>query len=425
MTTDLDDLLRQSMRRNAEDAPRALDTDRIHVRAATITRRRRLEAAGAVVAALAVVGAAAYGLTRPSGGAPEPVAPSPSPTTSVSVPPAPASPAWTASLAEIPGSTPPATAIQVRVGGSVERLDQIDNSAASLAGWTGPDRRTLVWGSSQDYPGDQALFSAEFSQDGSVVSPGAPLRAPDGTELIGRAFVLADGSLVVWQRTAVRGQQVTGRLLRYSADLATATTQTLPPGDAIFATSQFVGLQDASSANAKLTLVGTSGLRMTDDLALGSCATGFRAAVSPSERDVAMWCGESIELISLSGDGATGIGWGGRPLDDAGNVIAAWWDRDGHLWASAGTADSTAVTTWRNDYDPLHGLGSSWIKADGQDVVYRWYVDGYSIALQGPGAIGTFTTWGEWRTETDPRSDLGIGYYADQWGPSLVVRPTR
>jgi len=420
MSPDLDDLLRQSMRRNAEDAPRVVDTERVHARAAALARRRRLEAVGTAVAVLALVLGAALAVPALRDAAPPPVAPSPTPTPTH--PPAPVTRAWTASLVAEPNTAPSRTSIEVRVGTSVERLDQIDNSAAELVGWTGLGRRTLVWAASQDYPGDEALYSAELSPDGSVASPAESLKAPDGTAIAGHAFVLADGRLVVWQRTAVSGQQVTGRLLRYSADLTTATTQQLPPGDAIFATSRFVGLQDLTKGSGHVSIVGTSGASATVDFP--ACATLFRASVAPDEHDAALSCrGEEVDLVPLLGDGVTQVGNGYQPLDPTpGPVLTTWWDADGRLWASSQGSDGS-VRTVRSNWTPAVD-DFSWDMGVEQGVVFGEDGGGYAIALHAAGGGGPVSTSGRWRTETVPSTDLGSGYYTDQWGPSLVARPT-
>ena len=423
MSPDLDDLLRQSMRRNAEDAPRVVDTERVHARAAALARRRRLASVGATVATIAL--GVALAVPALHAAAPPPVAPSPTSTPSPgpTYPPAPVTPAWTASLVAEPNTAPPTTSIEVHVGGTVERLAQVDSSAVSLAGWTGSGRRTLVWGASQDYPGDQAIYSATLSPDGSVASPAAPLTAPDGTALTGNPFVLSDGRLVVWDRTAVSNVgQVTGRLLRYSPDLRTATTQQLPPGDIIFATSRFVGLQDLTKGSGHVSVVGTSGASATVDFP--SCATLFRASVAPDEGAAALSCrSEEVDLVALDGDGVTGVGNGYLPLDTTpGPVLTTWWDTDGRLWAST-EGSGTSVRTVRSTWTPDNG-DSSWETGVEQDVVYREYVGSYAVALRATDGAGAVSTSGQWRTETVPSTDLGSGHYTDQWGPSLVVRPS-
>ncbi len=352
---------------------------------------------------------------------PQPVTPTPTPTSTL--PPAPATPAWTASLVAEPNTAPPTTSIEVHAGGTVERLAQVDSSVVSLAGWTGPGRRTLVWGASQDYPGDQAIYSATLASDGSVASPAAPLTAPDGTALTGHAFVLNDGRLVVWERTAVTdGQQVTGRLLRFSADLATATSQQLPPGDIIFATSRFVGLQDLTKGSGHVSIVGTSGASATVDFP--SCATVFRVSVAPDEHNVALSCrGEEVDLVPLLGDGVTQVGNGYQPLDPTpGPVLTTWWDTDGRLWASSEGSDGS-VRNVRSNWTPAHD-DFSWEIGVEQDVVFREYVGSYAVALHATDGAGAVSTSGQWRTETVPSTDLGSGSYTDQWGPSLVVRPS-
>ena len=53
------------------------------------------------------------------------------------------------------------------------------------------------------------------------------------------------------------------------------------------------------------------------------------------------------------------------------------------------------------------------MKSGVQNVVYRWYANGYSVALRGPGAVGLASTGGQWHSETEPSTDLGSGYYTE------------
>jgi hypothetical protein len=430
MSPDLDDLLRQSMHRNAEDAPRAVNTERVHARAAAITRRRRLEAAGSVVATLALVTAAAFGVAQQRTSAPEPVAPSPTPSVSTSVPPAPtpsasasfppapATAPWTASVRDTPDSTPPSEAIEVTIVGRTRQIYPGGNAATEIAGWTGPGRRTLVWGATQDYRGDQGIFTATFAADGSLASGPTRLTAPDGSSLAGRPVVLGDGRLVVWRLGTSPARHTQGTLLRYSEDLSSATTQKLPEGDLVFGTPDVVGLQDAQFAPSELTLVPADGSApSTITPALGSCAIGYQASVNATGDVAALSCNSAqVDLLPITQAGRAGT----VPLTtlaDGAKVLATWFTPDGETRAST-RADDGTVSTWRYERD-RSGTSGRWVPTATQGVAFAAYIDGYAVELVAT-PNKNFRVGGTWRTGTDPSIDLGTGTGT----ASLVARPS-
>lgn len=344
--------------------------------------------------------------------------PSPSPTTDQALPPAPTTRPWTAELQTVVGAGIPRVAVQVtRPGQQVTPVTTIDEAQVAIAGWTGPGRRTLVWGATQDYPGDQALESATLDAAGKVVAGPARLKAPDdGADLTGRAVVLSDGRLVVWRYSLVDGRPK-GTLYRFSADLKTATTQQLAVGDLVFVTADHVGIQDAQQAPSTLTIVAADGTTASVEPSIGSCATGYGASTSFTGDFVALSCGSNgVDIVPVAMAGSAGV----QPLatlPDGTKIVATWFtDRD-DTYAST-RADDGVVSTWVYQTDAT-GANGTWVQAPTQGVAIARYVDGYAVQLLAQ-PTRTAEITGAWQTATDPTLDYGIGTGLD----SLIQRPS-
>lgn len=347
--------------------------------------------------------------------------PTPTPTPSVStqaLPPAPSPVPWTASLHEVAGSAPQAFDVQVTVAGRTRTVDTIDNARASIVGWTGSDRRTLVWSYTQDYAGDQGIRTATFAADGTLTSGPTDIAGPDGKQLAGRPVVLPDGRLVVWRYGAAADKQrVQGTLLRYADDLATATTQKLPVGDLVFATADFVGLQDYPSDPSTITVLSRDGRTTSTTDQVGACADGFEASVDARQRFVALSCrGSDVGIVAMPIDGSTQLAITPlKPLPGREKVLATWFDATGGIRvASRDDQGRVSDFTWAADLES----SGDWVLTPTQGVAYASYVDGYAVQLMADPSTA-FLMSGRWTTGTVPSLELGRGTGPD----SLVARP--
>lgn len=345
----------------------------------------------------------------------------PSPTPSASeqaLPPAPSTPPWTAWLKPVAGAAPSAVDVVLTRAGRDTRVTTVENAQVAIAGWTGPGRRTLVWGATQDYPGDQVIETAVVAADGSLAGGPTRLTAPDGSELVGRPFVLADGSLAVWRYLPSRSPQPQGELLRYSADLTSATTQTLPVGNAVFVTPDAIGLQDEPRAPSTLTIVGKDG---TGSVELPSCRQGFSASVDPLGSFAAVSCaGTEVDVVAIptAAQGAAGAvtQLGGFPSESG--VLATWFDPDGSVLASSREGDGS-VSTWV--WDSQRGARGEWVLAATQGVATATYVDGYAVQLiLTPARV----IEGRWTTGTSPSLDLTPTIPVMTLAGGAAARPT-
>jgi hypothetical protein len=327
--------------------------------------------------------------------------PSPSPSQSAqALPPAPATAPWTAWLRPVAGAAPSAVDVVLTLAGRDTPVTTVENAQVAIAGWTGPGRRTLVWGATQDYPGDQVIETASFTTDGAVASGPRRLTAPDGSELLGRPFVLADGSLAVWRYLPGRSPQPQGELLRFSADLATATTQALPVGNAVFVTRDAIGLQDEPRAPSTLTVVSKDS---TGSLELPTCRTGFGASVDPLGSFAAISCGGTeVDVVAVP-TAAQGVAGAVTPLgrfpSEAG-LLATWFDADSSVHASSRAADGS-IASWV--WDSQRGARGEWVLAATQSVATATYVDGYAVQLVLEPGRGIE---GRWTTGTSPALEL-------------------
>jgi hypothetical protein len=306
----------------------------------------------------------------------------------------------------------------VNIGGRTRQVGEGANAQTEIAGWSGTGRRTLVWGFTQDYPGDQGIRTASFNADGALASGPTDLAIPTDRRVIGRPFVLGDGRLVVWRIGAATATAVQGKLLRFTADLSDASVTDLPPGDPVFATSKYVGLQPDSTT---LLVVGArgSGTRTLPD------CPGYSATASADEEFVAISCGgstiEVLDLPTVSGDSGAAGGVTRLPVfPDGSKVLSTWFDPAGQLFASSKDA-SGAIRTWVWGTD----TSGQWGRASQQGVVDRGFPgDGYAVALYAdPSALLPDAKPYTWLTETDPALDLAVVGTRPGDIQSIAVRP--
>lgn len=428
ISPDLDDLIRTSLRANADNAPHEIDLVGVRRRAVEITRRRRLEAVAAAAAVVVLVGGAAVAMSTLRGATPDtpPItSDSPRPSGSASVssaptePPTPATLPWVATVGSPSTGSPSSQQLSVNVNSTLMRVDDAENAVIAVLGWFGEGHRTLVWESGQD---TMALQSATFGPDGSLTVPPGPLSIPGLTAADrGYGFPVAGGGFAF-----VREDGTSALDAVYVDDSLTVTSRRPIPsaGTPIFATREVVGVQEDATTIA---LFGTGTQRWTlpAQCRAGTTVTGTPATPEAGGAWVAYRCpGGVVAQIPL-----TVTGSGGRistlpPVPGGGEVIATWFDADVNLYASSQdnprTSTSASVRTSRQDGESL----SPWVPARTQNVIQR--VDtgaGFSIALYADAPVrgGAPNSW--W-TETTPAVLIGTGAGTlSAVGPTIAVRP--
>ncbi len=403
MTHDIDDLLRTALHRNAEDAPASIDLDLVRARARTLTRHRRVVAG--VAAATLVVGSAV------AAGALVQRRAEPAPGITVPLPPAPATTPWAATVADVhdPGH-PPEERVSVAADGVTTAVDQA-NAAVFIAGWAGTDRRTLIYGYTQDDVFDQTLRTAVLDGSGRLVDGPRDLTLPGGARAVGRAFVTADGRLVVASLDAAVGDTA---LYRFSADLASASVTALPPGNEVIEATGEVAILEtrftttaASNASPRdITLVSSGGDR---HFTLPACPGGYWVRPSAGEAIAVVWCpsGSTVRTVPLTGvtPGASSPpSTQTSTVPGEGELRTSWITESGNVVvtrtpASSGVLQPGLSTTV--EWDPRTRL---WQPVD--VVLDVEYVDGYVVASTWRGTTDG-TTRTALTTVTDPQVDLG------------------
>jgi hypothetical protein len=411
MSHDLDDALRDAMRRRAEDAPTVIDPERIRARSRQIRRRRVAESVGAALAAIAVVGgvALAMGSLRSDTG-PGPVTsvpPTVRPTPTGSTPATFADLPWTASV--IPYSNPGgANATQpyggsrlvVTVNGRQTEVYDAGNAALVLVGWYGPDHRTLVYSNGDDVVG--GLFAATFSPDGTVDAGHEPLTIDGSPWGVARPLPSGGFSWVPLRPGTFPGANET---VDYVDDSLRVVAQRAAPNGAAIVTRSVVA---GGSGDLTLTVAGDSASQ-TRELPASCAARRDQGpdgrgpdAVSDDGGFVALRCGTHVVLTSL--DPAVVGGVTELPaVPGGGSVIATWFDPQGQLFASSTDdplrADSTATrTSWWN------AAAQRWDPAHQQNVVCQAWGGGVAFSLYAAKPDGdTDGTPPAWFSETTPR----------------------
>lgn len=410
MSHDLDDALRESLRRHAESAPTTLDPQRIRARSRQIRRRRVVESMTAALAAIVVVGgvALAVGSLRTDAG-PGPVTsvpPTMSPTPSGSVPATYADLPWAASV--IPYSRPGgANASQpyggsrlvVTVDGRQTEVFDAGNAALVLVGWYGADRRTLVYSTGQDVVG--GLFAATFSADGTVASNHEPLTL-DGSSS-GVATPLSSGGFawVPLRPGAIPGKDET---VDYVDDSLRVVAQRAAPNGAAFVTRSVVA---GWSGELTLTVAGDSASQ-TRELPASCAARRDQGpdgrgpdAVSADGGFVALRCGTHVVLASLDPTVAGGV-TELPAVPGGGSVIATWFDPQGHTFASSADEPRRTISTMART-SRWNAATQRWDTAYQQNVVSQVWAGGtaFSLYADKPGEDPDVTP-PAWFSETTP-----------------------
>jgi hypothetical protein len=407
MNHDLDDALRDSMRRHAEDAPTSIDTDGIRLRARTIQRRRTLESVAAVVVLLGVV----LGLGAVVGTLRNDATPPPA----VTQTPVPGSGPLMAFTASKDGNTP--LGIVVRAGGTDTVVTSASdfNGGLTLVGWYGPDQRTLVWGVAGDGLRAATLYAVTIGADGRPADSPHPLRVP-GLPDLGRGVAFpvagADRPIQFWVPSDPSGMRGTSTLVTIAPDLASGLSRPLPNGLPVSANLDAPGpLVPVSITDAYAVLVGIDSGRVgvSTLTAEGATHPAKTSACTPRVAEatnlqgvVALGCSDgSVDLLTPDDGNVTHLGLMPEAADP-GRILGLWWDPSGGLHASTtpvAQADYTVVHDWG-------WTGKAWVRSSDEGVITRLYpVGSPSVRLVKkndlPGNLG------RWIVESNPEVDLG------------------
>jgi hypothetical protein len=405
MSHDLDSALRDSLRRHAESAPTALDTDGIRLRAKQIQRRRTLESVAAAFVLLGVVVGlgAVIGSLRTDA--------TPPPVTSVT--PAP-NPGNLPPLAFSNGDGNNPDRLIVRVAG-VETV--VPNPAAgkgplTFVGWYGPDHRTLVLASGASGFREGTLYSVTVGADGRIAGSPQPLTIP-GLPSLGAGIVYAvrGGPLQFWVPLALGNPKSPSTLVTIAPDLASGTSRSMPTGlTAVTVTSDHaLFVSPGTSALSVASLVG-SGTLTTEPVT--ACARLTAAQTSLDGTRVALGCGDgTVDVLTLADRSVTRVAAVPEVTPDGG-LLALWWDPSGGLHASTnptGRADFTVVHSW--DW-----TGTSWARGLDGLLTRAYPLDSPSARFMKENAAPGNN--GRWIVESTPEVDLGPA------GDTLALAPT-
>jgi hypothetical protein len=416
MSHDLDDALRTSLRRHAEDAPTSIDTDAIRLRARGIQQRHTLEAVAAAVVLLGLVlGLGALVGTLRNDATPPPA---------VTQTPVPGSGPLMAFTTSKDGNSP--VVLVVRAGGTdtvVATTTMGSGTTLTPVGWYGPGHRTLVWGESTSPYREVTLYAVTLGADGRTSDSPHPLRVP-GLANLGRglAFPTPNGNIQFWMPANIEVPTTTVTLVTIADDLASGLERPMPNGLPATAHPDVPGpLAPVAISDSGAVLVGIpSGRvgvstlmadRVTEPAATSACTPRLSLAANQSGDTVALGCVDgSVDLLTPV-DGTVrhlaAVPEGAEP----GQLLALWWDPSGGLHAST-TPEGRAGYTVVHDWD---WTGKAWTRA-GDDVLTRIYpVGSPSVRLVKandlPGNVG------RWIVESSPEVDLG------QTDGALVVAP--
>jgi hypothetical protein len=397
MTPDLDDAIRDSLRRHAETAPTTVDLGAVHARARALGRRRALEAVLAVATALvAVLGAGLLLRASATHQTPPPVG-SASPTVTQAHGRLP----WSAWWGQVDDSSTaePGTTIWTDAGGTHAVYT---GQNVMVVGWTGVGRRTLVWLVNPDLSANPQIYAQTFQPDGS--NDGEPHRVvvPGTGALSGTPFLGADGRLVL-VRSSEALTPTPFTVVRVAPDLGSATTQPLPAGVALFATARFVGLW---TQNNTLLVVGPTSSGTWD---WGPRCFYAQAVTSDSGETAAFTCrtGE-VDVLDLATIARGGTGGVTRLTAPAPGVVvlSTWFDpTDGlHVFTTTSVSadgrpqaqvDPAGIATWDRS-------GEGWTPSGLPVARYRIYLsDGMAIRLapDAPTATTGITSY-TWTTDS-------------------------
>lgn len=339
--------------------------------------------------------------------------PTPTPTSNA-LPTAPSPPPWTTTTRDAGVTNPVETALVATTSAGEVVVDKA-NAAPFVAGWTGPGRRTLVYGWSQEGY-DVRVMTATFDDGGHLVGAPAVLKH-DGRDVFGRAFLTPDGALAV--AVAPRGGGRHVQVLRYDADLTSATAQALPANVFVEAVSaQYIVLRTIGTG-ANITVLGPEGSGtienrgcVTSD-AGGNAFDNVSVVLDPTGTRAMAFCGyQSLGpwLFPL-GDVARGSTGTSVQLPDAPGspyVLNAWFDRAGDVAVVTSTSqsDTADLTTWTHSSTAASG---DWAK-QGTTVLDEVLVDGYAVQLLPAPGSGSGSPQPTLVTATDPQLTLGTTF---------------
>jgi hypothetical protein len=418
MSHDLDDALRASMRRHAEDAPTSIDTDAIRLRAKGIQRRRTLESVAAVVVLLGVVlGLGALVGTLRNDATPPPA---------VTQTPVPGGSPLMAFTASKDGNSP--LGLVVRSGGTdtvVATTTMGSGESLQPVGWFGPEHRTLVWGRSTAPYREVTLYAVTLGADGRATDSPHPLRVP-GLSNLGRGLVFtgaASGSLQLWVPANVEDKTSAVTLVTIADDLASGLERPMPNGLPAAAHPGIPGpLAPVAISDTYAVLVGIDSGRVgvttltadrpAEPSATSACTPRLAVSANQAGDTVALGCVDgSVDLLTPADGNVRHL----TPMPEAaepGLLLGLWWDPSGGLHAST-TPEARADYTVVHDWD---WTGKAWVRSSDDGVLTRIYpVGSPSVRLVKkndlPGNLG------RWIVESNPEVDLG------QTDGALVVAP--
>ena len=385
MSSDLDDVLRASMRRHAEQAPTRVDLQRVHERADAIKRRRTLDAILAVAATVLIT--AGVGLLLHSVSTQHPTPP---PAISGALP-------WIARTS-LDVNAQPTGAIRViaRVNGSDQTLATVPSKLAQVLGWYGPESRTLVWSEgSESGLRERTLYSATFSADGTITQGAATLSIPGYPDLApGVAFAVPGAGIALWVPTRAGDGLSPASLVTIAPDLGSATTIAVPAGNPAFATATEFGLADPNTY--RLSIVNLAG---TPRATLTTVCAPLAALVPNADGSaVAIGCRDgSTELLALPSLAVTRLPTLSEAADPGG-ILSLWWDPAGGLHAATTPVLQAGYADVR-DWDLS---GPAWDRSSADGVLTRTYpANAPTIRLQHRNFVD------HWIVESTPEVDLG------------------
>jgi hypothetical protein len=418
MSHDLDDALRSTLRRHAEDAPTSIDTDAIRLRAKGIQRRRTLESVAAVVVLLGVV----LGLGALLGTVRNDATPPPTVTQS----PVPGGSPLMAFTASKDGNSP--LELVLRSGGTdtvVATTTMGSGTTLTPVGWYGPDHRTLVWGESTSPYREVTLYAVTIGADGRATDSPHRLHVP-GLSNLGRGLVVtgaASGSLQFWVPATIEDKTSAVTLVTIADDLASGLERPMPNGLPASAHPDVPGpLAPIAVTDTYAVLVGIDSGRVgvstlmadraTDPAATSACTPRLALSANRAADTVALGCVDgSVDLLTPADGNVRHL----APMPEAaepGQLLGLWWDPSGGLHAST-TSEARADYSVVHDWD---WTGKAWVRSSDDGVLTRLYpVGSPSVRLVKkndlPGNLG------RWIVESDPEVDLG------QTDGFLVVAP--
>lgn len=405
MSHDLDDALRDSLRRHAEDAPTALDPERIRARSRRIRRRRVAESVAAAFAVIVVVGgvALAVGSLRtdagpgpvtsvpptvspaPTGSAPATT--SPSPTTSSAV----SSLGWVATNPRgASGAHPPRTLVVVTTGTGTVVVATVDNAIARPLGWYGSDRRTLVW---EEGNGDPGLQAVTFRADGTPAERSHPLALPGVTpsaagagSLFGATVAVPGGGFVIWSEGT--GPHGTSEYIRVDDSLRVVSRTPAADESGLLAASRDAFVTAGGSRLTTYQVVVHSGNGVTRADLPTTCEGLSGGPMSGDGGDAPLWCAAppsgttgAVRVLDVTSRAFT------SSVLDAVGPATFWWDGP---TLHASTATQGGWSRWLL-------TGARWSPAPDGTPVDR--------VLSG-GVVLMRKATGDWYAETDPEIAL-------------------